>query len=1569
MSPKLLGILGGLGLAVVLFWPDMGSSKKVEVLYNEAEKLYSETDYEPAIEKYKEALEESVKWGVKTEVIDKDFSTLAHYKIAVSYSKWAEQSSDISYYDTAIKHIEKVAANAIVPKHQEGLTYLWGHVLYKQEQFELSEPKFEALIENFPNSLFVENAWYAIGQLNYKLQSFEKCRHAFKEILIGFPNSEFKDDAQHLIAQSFLNETNYEQAAQEFDKLATEEFKNYPQLQAEAMYKAAFCMNQLARDADAIGRYSAFITQFPDSQYVTAAYFDTGSVYAKQRDYDNARLNYELALQNTDDRDLQSEIQATIGRTYYDQEDYENAIVAYNTLLEEYPESDFIAEAKLGIADSYFRSENWSEATGAYQRVLDEHPRVLDEHPDQTDFIPYVTYQMGEAFYKLASNLKESGQTDQANEHFESALGWYQKAVDEFPTDSVAPHALYGAIWALNDLGRKEELEAVAREFIDKNRTDPDFDILAAEVQLKFADMKFNDFKQYEAAAAEYAKLWTYAELPKFHLIKLIGKFQEGRAYYKAAKPEDYLEGDPDAVFNEALLQKSANAYQQAIDKFKHEAFMGGVEEGRYDDFADRPLQVEACAMNQALAYEKLNQWENARNLYAAIPETSENYERARLLIAQSHIKEGNPSEAVAVYQAIMDSLSEDNRSLAEIKLADLLRSGERFLEAASQYESIVARNPAGEYADDAQYLTGLCYYKAAKDEPALLEKSVTAFQKVMDEYSDSPNAIEAYYGLVLAFRDQAQQGNTAQWPKVLEAADMAREKYGSSDDNKIRKTLGHIDLVKATAIEKQGIESEAQMVEHIASLRHIAENTAVPEDARSRAQLKIGHSLYGAGEHEKALAEYQRFIELFPNNELLKHALYQSAVCHYQIGQNAADEDAKQLAFQNSVQYSTQTIETNPDVDAMISASYTLGLAKFGLDDLKGAIEAFGKTTSYEGQTEDEARQSLIHQAHSRLAELNSAVGDHAAAVAAYQRVIQNTEDSNLKGRSYFARAYALDKHLKQYDDALLNYQNAIQLAGDALIKAQSFYRMGLIYETKLNESDNAMQAYETVITDYGAESNESVQAMVADAGLRRSDLYLKLGRLDDAIAEAMEALKVAKTVAQQVSAQYNLGFLHFSRANKLFSKEVGVDLRPYIEASREAAKAYFEVYNITASVERPGESIIPFIQNGLFQSGQVYYSLGSQIKLKEDPKVDLENGARALKLFVEYADKGVFPASEELTKNLETALTYIGSAHFELGRVQLGIDEEFSDAVVAYFEQAAVPFKDLVQRFPKAKDAALWQYQAGESYYAAQQYHKAIAEYDKVRVVNSQHESAAESLDAISTCYSYLAEDAKAAGDNDAYAKWETKIFETNEVLSKSYPNSLYAAKAFINIGNNYYNQGSDPDLENAERVRLYQTSVEQYRKALSLPGITAELKNDAELYLRDTQRALAADVYIQAFANFDKAKLKRGDAQKPALEKVIAEFQTIIDTYPTSTSADIALVQIGEAYMLLADTFDDDYYNDALDWFDKLWGKYAIDQPTDVQVHNALKRAQQQITAITSYMESQGIHRRTTGGGGGE
>ena len=442
ITPRISGIIGGMVLLIGFLAPfTMGSTENLQQLFNSAENLYIQADYEGAIAKYTQALEESMKEGVDTQIIDKDFTTLAHYKIAVSYSRLADQTGDVSHYKTAIDHIEKVALTATVPKHKEALTYLWGFILHGTDQFKLAELKFKQLVENFPNSIFVENAWYMIGKSNYKLQDYEDARQAFKAVLDGFPDSDFKDKAQHLIATSFLTESNYEQAYLEFDKLTTEAFRDYPDLQAEAMYKAAYSLNQLSRDNEAIKRYANLVKQFPESPYITAAYFDQGAIYTKQKDYKKARANYELALQNTVNQALQAEIQSAIARTYFDQGDYENALVSYNVLLEKYPDSNFILKARLGIANSHSRLKNWDEAIVTYKQIINEYK---------------YNRSAVDAYYGLSLVYQDTNRWKLLLEIADEANKEYAATVDDHVIETLA------SIAALRDIAIKNrELETV----------------------------------------------------------------------------------------------------------------------------------------------------------------------------------------------------------------------------------------------------------------------------------------------------------------------------------------------------------------------------------------------------------------------------------------------------------------------------------------------------------------------------------------------------------------------------------------------------------------------------------------------------------------------------------------------------------------------------------------------------------------------------------------------------------------------------------------------------------------------------------------------------------------------------------------------------------------------------------------------------------------------------------------------------------------------------------------------------------------------------------------------------
>ena len=175
MNSRMWGIIGGLALVVALLSPYvLGNSKKVAQLFEAAETLYENSDYEAAIVKYEEALKESNKLLARTESIDKDFTTLVNFKIAMSYVKLAEQSDDTNYYEKALEHVERADQTVKLAEYEEQLIYLWGYVLYKTGQQEQAIEKLTQLIENFPNSPFVEKAQETIAQIKEQLRDSEE---------------------------------------------------------------------------------------------------------------------------------------------------------------------------------------------------------------------------------------------------------------------------------------------------------------------------------------------------------------------------------------------------------------------------------------------------------------------------------------------------------------------------------------------------------------------------------------------------------------------------------------------------------------------------------------------------------------------------------------------------------------------------------------------------------------------------------------------------------------------------------------------------------------------------------------------------------------------------------------------------------------------------------------------------------------------------------------------------------------------------------------------------------------------------------------------------------------------------------------------------------------------------------------------------------------------------------------------------------------------------------------------------------------------------------------------------
>ncbi len=104
-----------------------------------------------------------------------------------------------------------------------------------------------------------------------------------------------------------------------------------------------------------------------------------------------------------------------------------------------------------------------------------------------------------------------------------------------------------------------------------------------------------------------------------------------------------------------------------------------------------------------------------------------------------------------------------------------------RYGPAILDFEEFVARYPTHEYADNAQYWIGECYYSQGQYEQAIVE-----FQKVVDRYAHEAKAPDALLKIGLSYERLGDPGKARVfWSRVVErypeseAAREARKKLG----------------------------------------------------------------------------------------------------------------------------------------------------------------------------------------------------------------------------------------------------------------------------------------------------------------------------------------------------------------------------------------------------------------------------------------------------------------------------------------------------------------------------------------------------------------------------------------------------------------------------------------------------------------------------------------------------------------------------------------------------------------------------------------------------------------------
>jgi TolA-binding protein len=222
---------------------------------------------------------------------------------------------------------------SLLPESEESL-YEYLASLYQYGFYERSLAEAEKFLAKYPGSPLVSNVIFMQGASYYYLGDYSSSINILSDLVNRYPSSDFADDGQYLLAKGLGQ--------------------------------------GLSRWSDAIQAYQKLIYNYPQSELVGIAYYETGDCYYILESYSNASVAYDQA------RSYGGEVEKKaiygLAHCYYKLELYYKAASLFAEYIQKYPNDEFADDSQYFEGASWYRRENYSEALTAFDKSITNYP-------------------------------------------------------------------------------------------------------------------------------------------------------------------------------------------------------------------------------------------------------------------------------------------------------------------------------------------------------------------------------------------------------------------------------------------------------------------------------------------------------------------------------------------------------------------------------------------------------------------------------------------------------------------------------------------------------------------------------------------------------------------------------------------------------------------------------------------------------------------------------------------------------------------------------------------------------------------------------------------------------------------------------------------------------------------------------------------------------------------------------------------------------------------------------------------------------------------------------------------
>jgi len=695
--------------------------------------------------------------------------------------------------------------------------------------------------------------------------------------------------------------------------------------------------------------------------------------------------------------------------SYFAQGDYRNAISEYELVISSSALKEVIGSASLRKAECYYNLKNYGEALNLF--------KDLWQSSRDSFLAPEILYGMSQCYLKQgkieeAESVLESligsfpGYLQEERVNYSLGLiryyqGKYEKALESFgKADGV--YANYYEAMCLEELERQLPAQAKYKEILEKypeNELADDalygmgeaFNLMG---HYDFAMEKFWDLlKSYpESGLAPYARFMIGAS--RFSQ-KNYSKAIENCQIFSRLYPESKLATSIQYLMAESLTGLGRNG--EAIENYR-------IIIASFTSAA--PGETES--LREELA--RLSQYKLAY-LYASMGEYNRSREEGERFLEKYS---GSPGW----------------KDVLVLKGLCLHKLG-RYSEAETAYQSAFNIAPDEEVGGKALYLLGLVYYEQAD-----YQSLITSYKNLVTGISSPLGGwlAGAYYYIGEAYYQLARYREAEEmYSYILEnypGSEMA--KYAKSGLVACATEEGNFDL--ALIRNREFLECYGEGDKNVDKM----------------AKLHVANLYFNKRDYKNSLSFYRRFVEEYPDDEMVAQALYREGLAFYRLGH-----------YSEAIKTWKTIIDRKRGGKVVLQALDRAAYTSFGLGNYDEAIRLYRRLlTEFAGA--EQAKEAQLHIAQSYYN-----AKQYERAIEEYEKFIETYPEDPLKGQaiegiklSYYEKATgegSSDEGLESF----VNRYPTEKLAGEA------YWQLGVRFFER-GEYNKAIKNFQKVIVDY---------------------------------------------------------------------------------------------------------------------------------------------------------------------------------------------------------------------------------------------------------------------------------------------------------------------------------------------------------------------------------------------------------------------------------------------------------------------------------------------------------------------